>query len=287
MDVPIATCVLNSLYLLIAKVFAMLSQRLENKVALITGGGTGIGAATAERFVKAGANVVITGRRLNVLQTLAEKIGCLTIPCDVSSMEDCEKAVAETINHFGQLDIVVANAGVIYEGNAWQQSLSEWHNSFNTNVTGSMQIARAAIPHLKKQQGSAIVNISSVAGLTSGSGVASYVASKTALLGLTRSLAIDCGPLGIRVNTLCPGWVQTPMSEEEMQTLANMKNISVDQAVKSTVQHLPLARMAVPDEIAACVEFLVSDEASFITGTTLVADGGGSCVDVGTLSFNE
>jgi NAD(P)-dependent dehydrogenase (short-subunit alcohol dehydrogenase family) len=262
-------------------------KKLNNKVALITGGGTGIGAAIAERFIDAGALVVITGRRFEVLQTVAKKNGCKAIACDVSKIEDCLKTIEQTINDLGRLDIVVANAGVIYEGSVLEQNLNEWDQSFRINVDGSMNIARAAIPYLKQQQGSAIVNISSVVGLTSGASIASYVSSKTALLGLTRSLAIDCGPLGIRVNTLCPGWVKTPMSDDEMQALAEMKNISVEEAERNTVKYLPLARMAAPEEIAACAEFLVSDDASFVTGTTLVADGGGSCVDVGTLSFAD
>ncbi len=261
----------------------MITSSLAGKTALITGGGTGIGAAIARRFVAAGANVLITGRRQPPLQVVATEYGCEAFCADISVLEQCRQAVARAVELWGGLDILVSNAGVIYEGSAVVQDLDQWQQTLDVNVSGVMNMARESIPVMAR--GGSIINISSVAGLASGRDMASYVTSKTAVLGLTRSLALDCGPLGIRVNALCPGWVKTPMSDEEMAALATAKNITVEQAVANSTRYLPLQRMADPDEIASCVEFLASDMASFVTGTTLVADGGGDCVDVGTLSF--
>ncbi|WP_019531361.1 SDR family NAD(P)-dependent oxidoreductase [Dasania marina] len=261
--------------------------RLAGKVAIVTGGGTGIGAAIAHRFIQAGAKVVITGRRLEPLQVIAQQTGCEAIRCDVAVMADCQAAVDKTVALYGGLDILVSNAGVLYSGSVTEQDITQWQQSFDINVSGVMHMARAAIPAMAKRPASAIVNIASVAGITSGQGMCSYVTSKTAVIGLTRSLALDCGAHNIRANTLCPGWVKTPMSTEEMAELARIKNITADAATAETTRHLPLKRMAEPDEIAACAEFLASDDASFVTGTTLIADGGGSAVDVGTLAFND
>lgn len=264
----------------------MSKGRLAGKVALITGGGTGIGAAIARRFVQAGASVVITGRRLAPLKELADVIDCQALSCDVGVMDECQLTVDKTVKLYGGLDILVSNAGILYEGSTTEQDLNEWQKSLDTNISGVMHMARAALAALVKRPGSAIVNIASVAGISSGAGMASYVTSKTAVLGLTRSLAMDYGPKGVRVNTLCPGWVKTPMSRDEMRSLAQAKGISVEQATDETTRYLPLRRMAEASEIAACAEFLASEEASFVTGATLVADGGGDVVDVGTLAFD-
>lgn len=262
-----------------------MTGKLENKVAIITGGGTGIGAAIARRFHKAGAQVVVTGRRAAPLEEVAAETGGLAVPGDASNEADCAKAVRAATERFGGVDIAVANAGVITVGSATTLTLSEWEDTMEINVTGVMQLARASVPAMLARGGGAILNISSVAGLASSSVMASYVASKHAVIGLTKTMAIDYGPHAIRVNTLCPGWVETPMSEDALNALAKAKNRSYEEMVERTVQYLPLKRMAKPDEIAACAEFLTSDDASFVTGATLVADGGGQAVDVGAVSF--
>ncbi|MEH6469848.1 MAG: SDR family oxidoreductase [Halopseudomonas sp.] len=265
----------------------MAAARLNGKVALVTGGGTGIGAAIARRFVESGASVVITGRRLEPLTQLSDEIGCTALSCDVGDMDDCIAVISETVRLHGGLDILVSNAGILCEGSVTEQDLGEWQKTLDTNVSGVMHMARAALPALLKRPSSAIINISSVSGISSGTGMSSYVTSKTAVVGLTRSLALDYGPKGVRVNALCPGWVRTPMSDDEMMILAINKGISVAEATEATTRHLPLRRMAEPDEIASCAEFLGSDDSSFITGSVLVADGGGAAVDVGTLVFDS
>jgi NAD(P)-dependent dehydrogenase (short-subunit alcohol dehydrogenase family) len=148
-----------------------------------------------------------------------------------------------------------------------------------------MQIARASIPAMIEGGGGSIVNVASLGGLVAPGNMAAYVTSKTAVIGLTRSMAVDFGPSGIRVNTLCPGWVLTPMSEAEMALYAAEMGITTQAAIDHATRYLPLGRMAQPMEIAKCVRFLASEDAAFVTGATLVADGGSSAVDVGYISL--
>ena len=264
-----------------------MSKRLHGKVALITGGGTGIGAAVARRFAASGASVAITGRRREPIAGVAAELDCLAIRGDTANENDCVTAVAQTVAEYGGLDILIANAGILSAaGSVTTLDETDWDGVMNVNVTGVMQIARAAIPAMAGR-GGVIVTVSSVAGIRSTMGLADYITSKHALIGLTKTLACDYGAQGIRANTLCPGWVKTPMSDMEVESLAERKRLTPEQARAAMTKHLPLQRMAEPEEIAACVEFLASDDASFVTGATLVADGGGHIVDIGTLSFSE
>jgi meso-butanediol dehydrogenase / (S,S)-butanediol dehydrogenase / diacetyl reductase len=262
-----------------------MSDILSNKVALITGGGSGLGATMAKRFSDHGANIVITGRREKYLKKVAEETGAIFVPGNVTNAEHLSLAVDRAIEAFGGLDIVVANAGIIAGTDVASTKASDWQGLVDTNLTGVMLTAKAALPALIKRGGGAIVNISSVAGLMGVGEAAAYCTTKSALLGLTRSMAIDYGYHNIRVNTLCPGWFHSEMSDMEMAELAQEKNITIEAAIERVTKYLPLKRMADPDEIAACAEFLVSDMASFVTGTVLVADGGGAIVDVGMLGF--
>jgi NAD(P)-dependent dehydrogenase (short-subunit alcohol dehydrogenase family) len=171
------------------------------------------------------------------------------------------------------------------EGSVTTLTLEEWQEVMDTNLSAIMQIARAAIPAMLRGGGGSIVNVGSVAATVAPGNMAAYATSKTAILGLTRSMAVDYGPMGIRVNTLSPGWVLTPMSEDEMREYARAKGITVEEAVEHATRYLPLGRMAEPIEVARCARFLASDDASFVTGTALVVDGGGSAVDVGYVSL--
>ena len=249
-------------------------KHLDKKVVLITGGGTGIGAAIAKRFAESGASVAVTGRRSGPIEKIAKELDGLAITGDTTKQADCDSAVQQTIDRFGGLDVVIANAGIMAVGDVVSQNLHEWDEIIDINVSGVMQIARSAMHAMIDRGKGSIVNISSVAGLSAAAELAGYVTSKHAVIGLTKYIAIDYGKYNIRVNTLCPGWVRTPMSEEEMATLAKNKNISKQAAYDLTVKYLPLQRMAEPNEIAACAEFLASDDASFVTGATLVVDGG-------------
>jgi NAD(P)-dependent dehydrogenase (short-subunit alcohol dehydrogenase family) len=194
-------------------------------------------------------------------------------------------AVSTAVSRFGGLDVVVACAGIMSGGDVLGVKDNEWQQMLDINLTGAMKVARAALPALIERGGGAIVNVSSVGGLSASPQSASYGVSKAGMVALTRSMAYDYGSRNIRVNTLCPGWVRTPMSDQEMDFLAAEKGISRAEAFKLVAAHLPLRRVAEPEEIAKCCLFLASDEASFVTGAVLVADGGGEIVDVGTLAF--
>jgi NAD(P)-dependent dehydrogenase (short-subunit alcohol dehydrogenase family) len=263
-----------------------LSNQLKGKIALITGGGTGIGAACARLFAIAGASVSVMGRRISPIQRIAEEINGLAVQGDASIEGDCKKAVQAVIDSYGGLDILVSCAGIMNEGNVADLRKSEWDHIIDVNLSSVMLIARAAIPAMLRRPSGAIVNVASLGALVAPGNMAGYIASKTALIGLSRSMAVDFGP-HIRVNALCPGWVLTPMSEEEMDHFAASKNISRQEAIEYATRFLPLKRMATPDEIARCARFLCSDDASFITGTALVADGGSSAVDVGYISLTS
>ncbi len=221
---------------------------------------------------------------LEPLEVVAEATGALAITCDVADAEAVDRAVQTTIEAFGRLDIVVNNAGVASRGGVEQVDDDRWDQAIDINLVGPARVARAAAPHLRVRGGS-IVNVASIGGLFATSNSITYATTKSALFGLTRSMAVDLGEHGIRVNTLCPGWVDTPMAAGAVSHVADVHGVSTDQARTMMVGNNPIRRMADPDEIAACIEFLVSDAASFVTGIVMLADGGQSIVDVGMLAM--
>ena len=190
----------------------------EKRVALITGGGTGIGAATAQRLAADGYQVVVTGRRMEPIEAVASEIGGHAVVSDTSREIDCHKAVETTLEQFGRLDVLIANAGVETFGSAAEVDLTEWRHVMEVNVDGVLLAVRASVEALKESRG-AVVVVASVAALAAGPSFSAYVTSKTALLGLVRSLAVDLGPSGVRVNAICPGWVATEMSDREVVEL--------------------------------------------------------------------
>ena len=262
-------------------------MRLENKVAIVSGGGTGIGAATARVFAREGAKVVVTGRRAEPLEAVAAEIDGRAVAGDTSDDDHVRAAVAEARDAFGGLDVVVANAGLGFGGAAADVDDERWQQTLDVNLTGAFRLARAAIPSLVERGGGSIVLVSSVSALVSGTDGAAYVTSKAAMLGLARSIAVDYGPSGIRANALCPGWVETPMGDGSMESLMTKHGISLGDAYRLVTQHIPLRRPATADEIAACCLFLASDESSIVTGTTLVADGGGLAVDLTEVAWQQ
>jgi len=262
-------------------------MRLEGKVAIISGGGTGIGAATARRFAAEGANVVVTGRRPEPLQAVAAATGGLAIPGDATDPAHAPEAVTAARERFGGLDIVVANAGVGFGGTAGDVDDERWNRTVDVNLTGPLGLVRAAIPALLERGGGSIVLVSSVSALVASTDSAAYIASKAALIGLGRSLAVDYGPSGIRANTLCPGWVVTPMADEGADELAAARGVTREEAYRLGTELVPLRRPASAEEMASCILFLASDESSYVTGSTLVADGGTTIVDAGSLAWEE
>jgi NAD(P)-dependent dehydrogenase (short-subunit alcohol dehydrogenase family) len=261
-------------------------MRLEGKVALVTGGGTGIGAATARIFAAEGARVVVTGRRAEPLEQVAAEISGVAVPGDASSPDDVRAAVTAGRARCGGLDIVVAAAGGVGTPAVADTDPDRWEASMRSNLTSAFLTARETLPLLLERGGGSIVILSSEAALVAPPGLAGYVTSKTGLLGLVRSLAVDYGSRGVRVNALCPGWVRTPMADVEMDKLASRDSITRDEAYALACRHTPLGRPAEPEEIAAICLFLASADASFVTGAAIPADGGATAVDVSALAFS-
>jgi NAD(P)-dependent dehydrogenase (short-subunit alcohol dehydrogenase family) len=262
-------------------------MRLDGKVALVTGGGTGIGAATARRLAQDGARVVVTGRRAEPLGRVADEIGGVAVVGDASKAAHVGEAVTEAVAHFGGLDIVVAAAGGSGTPAAGDTSDERWEAAIASNLTSCFVTCREAVAALLSRGGGSMVIVASAAALAAPPALAGYTAAKTGLIGLMRSLAVDYGPRGIRVNAVCPGWVRTPMADEEMDRLASARGSTRAEAYELATRLYPLRRAADPEEIAACCLFLASPESSFVTGTVLVADGGASALDVGTLAFSS
>ena len=262
-----------------------MAGRLDGKVALITGGGSGIGAATARRFAASGAKVVVTGRRQGMIDDVAAQVGGLAMAGDVSDESHCRRLVDAAVGEFGGLDILVASAGVETFGSATDVDLDQWREVLRVNLDGVLLSARAAIPAMRQRGGGAIVVLGSVASLFSPPQFTAYVTSKHALVGLTRSLAVDYSPEGIRVNAVCPGWTRTEMGDRTLETLGQMHGLDLEEAVRWGSRNYPLRRAADPSEIASAIEFLASDDASYVTGAVLPVDGGASVVDLGMVEF--
>jgi NAD(P)-dependent dehydrogenase (short-subunit alcohol dehydrogenase family) len=246
-------------------------SRLEGKTALVTGAATGIGRATAVLLAQNGARVVLFGLGEAELAAAAAETGGLAIHGDVTQSADIGRAVGAC---GARLDIVINAAGLIIPDQPMTVSDEVWAKTLDVNLTGTMRVCRASLP-LLRQRGGAIVNIASVAAFNASPDSASYAASKAAVVAYTRSLAYAHGADGIRANAVAPGWVRTPMSADEMRLLAEQNGTTPDAEFQAVERRIALGRMAEPAEIAACCLFLVSDEASFVTGAVLVADGGG------------
>jgi NAD(P)-dependent dehydrogenase (short-subunit alcohol dehydrogenase family) len=257
---------------------------VRGKVVLVTGGGTGIGAACARRFAREGASVGVVGRRRQLIDAVAADVGGLALVADASNAREMRAAVDLVVEKFGGVDVLIANAGGHSLGAALQTDDDAWARARQANLDSAFVAARETLPSLIQRRG-AIVFVASIAALAAGPDVCGYTTFKHAMLGLTRSLARDYGAQGVRVNAVCPGWVRTPMADEEMQPLMQAHGLTLDEAYSLVTSDVPLRRAATPEEIASVCRFLASDEASIVTGAAIVADGGSSVVDVPTLAF--
>ncbi|HEI8866701.1 SDR family NAD(P)-dependent oxidoreductase [Serratia sp. AKBS12] len=258
-----------------------------NRVVVITGGGSGIGAACARLLAAQGDRVVVIGRRRAPLAALADDIGALALVGDAASGECWRDELLPQILHAaGRIDCLLGCAGGMGLGQITEVSDAQWRQALDSNLNSAFASARACLPELVKTGGNLLL-VASIASLAAGPAVCGYVTAKHALIGLMRSIARDYGPLGVRANALCPGWVTTPMADEEMQPLMAAHQLTLEQAYQRVCRDVPLRRPASAEEIARICRFLCSAEASAITGATLVADGGSSIVDVPTLAFTS
>jgi NAD(P)-dependent dehydrogenase (short-subunit alcohol dehydrogenase family) len=252
-------------------------MKLKEKVALITGGNSGIGKATAILFAKEGAKVCITGRNEIRCEEVVKEITdgggqAIHIIADVRFPEECQSTVQETIKAFERLDILFNNAGVYFPNNAVNCLEEEWDLTIDINLKGIYLMSKFALPHMIAQKSGVIINNGSGWGIVGGNEAVSYCASKGGVVLMTKAMAIDHGRQGIRVNCLCPGDVETPMLDED----ARMRGMSWEEYQAQAVAQRPMGRIGLPDEIAKAALFLASDDSTFMTGATLVVDGGGT-----------
>jgi NAD(P)-dependent dehydrogenase (short-subunit alcohol dehydrogenase family) len=247
--------------------------KLTGRVALITGGTSGIGLATAQLFVQEGAAVIITGRRAEHGQAAEAALRnhgeALFIACDVRDANQCEAAVNAALARFGRIDILFNNAGIVPMGTILETNLDVWRDAWETNVSGTYIMSRLVLPGMIAQGGGVIVNNASDWGVSGGQGAAAYATTKGAVVQFTRSLAIDHGRQGVRVNAVCPGDTVVDRWRDRAEDDA-----AFDAYLAELGAAFPLGRVGLPDEIARAVLFLASDDSSYVTGQMLVVDGG-------------
>ena len=242
-------------------------MRLSGKTAIITGGGSGIGKAIAQAFVREGASVVIAGRDSRRLEPAAQEIGpqCVAVTADVSRPEDVKKLVAVAIEKFKRIDVLVNNAAVLLPGTAEQLSEEDFDQTFAVNVRGLWLLSRAVLPQMRAAGGGSIINIGSVLSTLGARNRVAYAASKGAVLAMTRAMALDHAAENIRVNCISPGIVETEM----------VARFSMDENTRrQRVAMHPLGRFGKPEDVAGLAVFLASDESAWVTGTAQTVDGG-------------
>ena len=273
-----------------------MGELLIGKTALVTGGGTGIGAAVTRRFTSEGAKVVITGRRENLLINTQKQCpeGSVTVfPGDVLS--DAAAMAKAALSVSGRIDVLVNNAAIDPEGTVVDMSEEDWRETIDVNLTGPFLLMKAVIPYMIEAGGGAIINMSSLAGLRCLSEYAAYSTSKAGLIGLTKATAFDFGKDRIRVNAICPGPIKTEAMDRAMASVASQLGTDTDGAYDRLACFLPLGRSADAEEVAGTVLFLAGDDASYITGAVITVDGGATIVDpcgpalgsVGNVSSNR
>ena len=256
------------------------AQPAGGKAALVTGGGTGIGAAVARRLASDGFRVCVTGRRREPLEKVAAEIGGLALTADTSDEDEVERLLAAVAERLAPVSAVVCSAGASAGGTVLEQTLESWQRVLATNLTGVFLVCRAALPQLI-ETGGAIVTVSSLGGLRAAPASAAYASSKAGLVMLTQCIAIDHGPQGVRANCVCPGWIRTPMADAAMEGLGPSR----EEAYARVNSTNPLRRPGLPEEVAGVVAWLLSPEAAYVNGALLSVDGGVGCLDAASTEF--
>ena len=264
---------------------------LKGRVAIVTGGGTGIGEAITRRFVELGARVCIAGRRRDVLERVAESLpeGTTKVcAADVSVQKDVERIVETALSFDGGLSILVNNAardqkpaGVV------DMDVEEWRKMLDVNLTGPFLLMKACIPHMISVEKGSVINVSSLAGLRCNSDMPGYCTTKGGLINLTQQAALDYGRYNVRCNVVCPGATRTAMFTDNMSQFARMLGTHVEDIFARFMKDVPLHRVASPDEMAGLCAYLASDDSSFLTGAVIPVDGGAAVVDVSGAVITE
>jgi meso-butanediol dehydrogenase / (S,S)-butanediol dehydrogenase / diacetyl reductase len=245
--------------------------RLTDKTAIITGAGTGIGRACAIALAREGANVVLVGRRQPPLDDTAQ--ACPTAPlvisADVSSQYDIDNVISQTLSRFGSLNVLLNNAGVLHVGNAEQITEVQWDQTFNINVRGLWLFSRSVLPAMRQAGGGSIINMASVLGINGARNRASYAASKGAVVLLTKCMALDHGHENIRVNAICPSFIETELTAEVIRKAPDPQGVR-----RERVAVHPLGRLGEPEDVAGLAVYLASNESAWVTGAIFPVDGG-------------
>jgi len=251
---------------------------------LITGGGSGIGAACARRFAAQGDRVALNGRRPEPLERLAAELRGVAVAGDCAQPEVAQDVVVRAQRELGGLDCVVLSAGIAHPGTVLEQTPESWRAVLGANLDGAFFVARAALPALIEARGS-LVAVASAAARRVGPRSAAYCTSKAAMVMLTQTIAVDFGPLGVRANAVCPAWTRTPMADVAMDELAAARGTDREQAYRDANAAVPSRRAAEADEVAALVVWLASPQAAALNGAVIPVDGGAALVDAAMLAF--
>lgn len=256
-------------------------MKLNNRIALITGGGRGIGRAIAIAFAQAGAQVAVAARSLDQVESVARELAdqfsanSLAVVCDVSDVQSVEQMFARVTEHFGRTpDIMVNNAGIAESSPLIKTDDELWHRHLAINLSGTFYCTRAALPQMIERGWGRVINIASIAGKTGGPYIAAYSASKHGVLGLTRSVALEVATKGITVNAICPGYVDTEMTTRGIENITKKTRLSADQAMDSIKKMSPQNRIIEPEEVAGLALLLASEEGRGINGQAINVDGG-------------
>jgi NAD(P)-dependent dehydrogenase (short-subunit alcohol dehydrogenase family) len=248
-----------------------MNSRLKNKTAIVTGAGSGIGRACAIALAREGAAVVLVGRRLDRLDEVAREIGdsALVVAADVSQNAGIDRVIERTVERFRHINVLLNNAGVLHIGTVEQITETQWDETFNINVRGLWLLSRAVLPQMRQAGGGSIINMASVLGINGARNRASYAPSKGAVVLLTKCMAVDHGHEHIRVNAICPSFVETDLTAAIVSQAPDPKTVRTERIAVH-----PIGRLGNPEDIAGLAVYLASDESSWVTGATFPVDGG-------------